>query len=874
MMDAERWSRVQTLFDQCLELDDADRRAFLERACDGDEQICTDVLALLQEDARANGFLDSGLAEAAQKIFAQPFSPLSGPQDFGPYRIVRLLGEGGMGVVFLAERADLGSSVAIKILRDSWLSPARRERFAAEQRTLAQLNHPGIARLYDADTLPDGTPWFAMEYVEGLPITAYCRENNCSIPQRLELFRAICAAVLYAHGNAVIHRDLKPSNILVKSDGSIRLLDFGIAKHLRPEGATADQTRTLLRLMTPIYAAPEQILGAQVDIRADVYSLGTILYELLAGSLPFNLADCTPAQAERVILEQDPEKPSAVVRRTDAARFREVGKASWDDLDILCLAAIRKDPDRRYRSVEALIRDIDHYLRNEPLEARPDRLTYRLRKFARRNRKALAASVAIAFTLAALVVFFTIRLTSARNAALVQAARAQRIQDFTLSLFQGEDKLGGPARDLKAITLVDRGVQEARMLNRDPEVQAEFYQTLGAIYENLGNFDQADSLLQSALQERKSRFGPDDPETAQTLITLGLMRARQGRLADAERLVQQGLEIDRRRLPPSDPRIAKALFALGFVAEDRGAYKDAIKLLDESVRLESAAGATPDLAAALAELANSHFYTGDYEISEALNRRALAMNRQLHGDRHPLIADTLINLGAIKFNEARYAEAETFDRQALDINEHWYGPEHPETASSLTVLGQALVYQNRFDEGEQALNRALTIQEHVYGPVHVRVAFVLNELGRLSLEHHDLDQAEARYRRAASIYRSVYGEGHYTVALMVSNLAGVYMARKQYARAEKIYADALDRFTKALSANHQNTAITQIKLGRALIAQNRFADAEPHTLAGYAILQKKRSAPEIWRQNARKDLTTIYAALHEPEKAAALRASK
>jgi serine/threonine-protein kinase len=429
-----------------------------------------------------------------------------------------MLGEGGMGVVYLAERDDLGNMVAIKILRDAWLSPARRERFLAEQRMLAQLNHPSIARLYDANTLPDGTPWFAMEYVEGVPLTRYCEQLGSSIKQRLILFREVCTAVQHAHLHAVIHRDLKPSNVLVRPDGSVRLLDFGIAKQLDRFDAPADRTRTGLRLMTPAYAAPEQIRGDRVGIYTDVYSLGVVLYELLAGKLPFDLADRTPGEAERMILEQEPEKPSAI-----------------PDLDVLCLTAMHKDPERRYSSVEALIRDIDHYLRSEPLEAQRDTLRYRARKFIGRNRRAVTAA-AVALTLViGLVAFFTVRLAIARNRALAEAARTQRIQRFMLNLFEGGEKESGPADNLRVITLLDRGVQEAQDLNSEPAVQAELYQTLGSIYQKLGKLDRADSLLSSALDRRISLFGKDSSETADSLVALGLLRIDQERLPEALR---------------------------------------------------------------------------------------------------------------------------------------------------------------------------------------------------------------------------------------------------------------------------------------------------------------------------------------------------
>src|SRR5712691_4676854 len=382
-MDSARWQRIQSLFHDSADMPQAEQRARLEAACGGDEELIVEVLAMLDQDVRGHSLLDRNIADVAQETLDKSVSASLILKDVGPYRILKLLGEGGMGVVYLAERSDLGTKVAVKILRDAWLSPARRERFESEQRTLAQLNHPSIARLYDADTLPDGTPWFVMEYVDGAPITQYCREHECPVEERLRIFRAVCEAVQHAHSHAVIHRDLKPSNILVKPDGAVRLLDFGIAKQLESLDRPVDQTRTSLRMLTPAYASPEQIRGERVGVRTDVYSLGVILYELLAGRLPFDLSSCTSAEAELRILNQEPERPSSVA-----------------DLDVLCLTAIHKDLERRYQSVEALIRDLDHYLKGEPLDARPDTLRYRAGKFVSRHRRSVAAAC---LTVAAIV---------------------------------------------------------------------------------------------------------------------------------------------------------------------------------------------------------------------------------------------------------------------------------------------------------------------------------------------------------------------------------------------------------------------------------------------------------------------------------------
>jgi serine/threonine-protein kinase len=808
--------------------------------------------------------LDRGVPEALRAM------------RFGPYRIVRVLGEGGMGVVYLAEREDLASVAALKILRDAWLSPARRERFAIEQRTLAQLNHPSIAHLYDANSLPDGTPWFVMEYVEGVPLTDYCRAHGSSIAERLRLFRAVCEAVLHAHSHAIIHRDLKPSNILVKEDGAVKLLDFGIAKHLETLDSPADQTRTGLRLMTPAYAAPEQIRGDRVGLHTDVYSLGIILYELLTGRLPFDLSHRTPGEAGLVIAEYEPVKPSAVARTTakqSGAPAEQTSRVSWADLDVLCLTAMHKDAERRYRTVEALIRDVDHYGGGEPLDARPDSLSYRLGKFVRRNTRAVTAAALALAALVSIVVFYTVRVATARTAAVQEAARAQRIQGFMLHLFQGGDEEAGPAESLRVVTLVERGVQEASSLGGEPRVQAELLATLGGIYQQLGELDRADSLLSSALDRRTVLLGATHPDVAESDVALGLLRADQARFDDAERLVRRGLTNSRTGLPADHPVVAKATAALGHVLVERGAYDSAVSVLEEAVRIYSVPGdVTPALSNSLYELANTHFYLGHWAIADSLTRQVLAMSRTLHGDKHPSVAEDLINLGAIQFEAGHYAEAERYYREALAINSGWYGQDSYLTASTLTMLGRALVRADKVDEAIGTLQQSLAIQERVFGPVHPRVASAVNELGTVALQRDKLDDAEAAFRRMADIYAKVYPGGHYLTGTALSNLASVYMARKAPAKAEPLYRQAIVIYSTAQSPEHLNTGIARIKLGRSLLRQRRFAEASVESYAGYEIVSKQSDPAVSFLKNARKDLVAAYDSLGEPGKAARFRA--
>ncbi|MBL0157232.1 MAG: serine/threonine protein kinase [Bryobacterales bacterium] len=877
-MDAGRWETIQSLFHSVADLPEAERAAALRASCGGDQDLMDEVLGMLAADGQSAALLDDGVVPLAERVMGAPVIPPEAYQDVGPYQIQRVLGEGGMGTVFLGVRTDLGSVAAIKILRDAWISPARRERFSLEQRTLARLDHPNIARLLDADTLPDGTPFFVMEYVDGEPLDGdYCDRHGCSLAQRLRLFRSVCEAVQFAHQHAVIHRDLKPSNILVTADGAVKLLDFGIAKHMGELDAVADLTRTGLRLMTPAYASPEQIRGERAALHTDVYSLGVVLYQLLTGRLPFDVGEQKSLEAALQLVERDAVRPSLVARRVmdkspGGRNLLAASASAWADLDVLCLTAMHKDPRRRYGSAEALIRDIDHYLRGEPLEARPDTWSYRLGKFVRRRRQAVAAGVAALVAVAALVVFFTIRLTTERNAALAEAARTQRIQRFMMNLFQGGDTEAGPAKDLRVATLIERGVQEARTLDQDPAVQAELYQTLGEIYQKLGSLDQADGLLTSSLERRRAIAGGDGPGVAESLVAMGLLRVDQAKLDDAERLARAGLQLSRKNMGADHPAVATATDALGKVLGEQGKYAEAIPVLEEAVRLRSAPGAAAaDLASSLYELANVYFYAGRYPEAEALNQRVLAISRRIYGERHPRVAEALVNLGAIQQDLGHYAEAERFHRQALPITQAYYGADHYRTASNITMVARALVFQKRLEEAVALLQQALAIQQRVFGKSHPRVASALNELGNVAVARRQFDEAKIAFRRMAEIYRDVYAGKHYLIGTAVSNLGSAYMAEKNWVQAEGLFREALAMFEQTLAPDHLNIAIARIKLGRTLLRQKRYGEAEMATGAGYRILTRQTSPAVSWLNSARTDLAEAYDALRQPEKAAAFR---
>ncbi len=868
-MDSARWERIQALFHGAADLPPQQQQQYLQREADADPKLIAEVLALLAEDARSDSLLDRDRAEVAGELLSS--DPAVPTTRFGPYRILKLLGEGGMGVVYLGQRGDLGSVAAIKILRDAWLSPARKERFESEQRTLAQLNHPSIAHLYDADALPDGTPWIAMEYVDGVPLTTYCDGKNASIRERLQLFHTVCEAVQHAHRHLVIHRDLKPSNILVTAEGQVKLLDFGIAKQLDSLDLPADQTQTGLRLLTPAYAAPEQIRGGRVGIYTDVYALGVILYQLLTGKLPFDLTDRTPEEAAKIITEEAAERPSLAAGRTEAHQtvaVRVAAPSAWADLDVLCLTAMHKDPQRRYRTVEALLRDVDHFLNGEPLEARPDTVGYRLGKFVRRNLVPVLATAATLTIITALIVFYTVNLTRARNQAQAEAARTQRIQRFMVNLFQSGDESTAPGDSLRVVTVIDRGLQEAQTLAEDPQIQSELNLTLGGLYTQLGKYQRADSLITVALETRRKLLGPEHPDVAPALVALGELRLKQARYDESEKLIRDGLSLARRRYPPGHVAIATANASLGQVLVEKGQYDSAIPVIRETIRLYGARDTnSADYASAITDLANAEFFAGNYPVADSLYNQVLGRSRHIYGERHPHVAEDLANLGQVQQMLGSYEKAEGYYRGAFDISKEWYGLNHPETASYLTMLGRSLLFQNKFDSAKVSLSHALEIQEKLHGPNHPEVANALNELGSLAWQRDFLDEAETAWKRVIQIYRATYGPNHQFVAVALSNLSGVYQQRKEYPQAEALLRQAIQIYGVALAPDHVNTGIGHIKLGRVLLRSKRYSEAVKETTLGYDILIKQTDPSISFLKAARKDLVAAYDSLHQPEKA-------
>jgi eukaryotic-like serine/threonine-protein kinase len=450
--DTERWRVVEDLFQRACDLPPEERPAFLDGAGGGDSSLRVEVESLLASADQTFGFIQQPVSDAALAV--SQYLPASGKR-IGPYEICALIGEGGMGQVYLARRADQSYSqnVAVKFMRgDFGRDREMLLRFRVERQILANLNHPNVARLLDGGVTPEGLPWLALEYVEGVPIDEYCRRHNVSLRARLELFLTVCAAVEYAHRNLVIHRDIKPANVLVTSEGVPKLLDFGIAKLLAPEFTEALETRSSERLMTPEYACPEQVRGEPASTAADVYALGVLLYELLAGRRPFRVKSDSPLEIARIICEQTPAPPS-VACATDPQAPGLDSRRLKGDLDTIVLMAMRKEPERRYSSVAQLSADIRAYLGGYPLVARGDSWGYRSRTFIKRHKASVASGATLAMALAGFGVGMGILAQRANR----ERETAQQEAQFLAGMFQAATPDAARGQTITARNLLDRG---------------------------------------------------------------------------------------------------------------------------------------------------------------------------------------------------------------------------------------------------------------------------------------------------------------------------------------------------------------------------------------------------------------------------------
>ena len=832
---AETWDRVKEVFTSALEKSPSERADFLRQACGSDDSLRAEVESLLSCYSHADSCLEDS---PAVNLFSTLSSVMAGKR-LGPYRIIRESGHGGMAVVYLAERADqqYQKRVAIKMVQPGINSEEILRRFRHERQTLASLDHPNIVKLLDGGSTEEGLPYLVMDYVEGLPIDEYCDSRTLSVTQRLELFRIVCAAVQYAHENQVIHRDLKPSNILVTAEGVPRLLDFGIAKLLNPErfAQTTLVTQAGLHAMTPEFASPEQVRGDTVKRASDIFSLGVLLYGLLTGHSPYHdhAKRDSLLEIQRVICEHEPAKPSTAVGRIEMRTSRD-GESSvpispqavscvrgcepeelrsrlHGDLDAIVLKALRKEPQHRFASAEELAADIGRHLRNEPVMASPASAAYRMRKFVLRHRvgvAAVAGLVTLLFIFVVMQAFQLRRITRERD-------RANRVTDFMTRMFRVSDPGEARGNSVTAREILDKASKDIDAgLAHDPQVQAQMMEVMGTVYDNLGLFPRAESLLRRAVEIRRRVVGPEHPDTLNAMTALAWNLERQGHYADAEKLQRHALDTQRRVLGTENPDTLRSMNDLTWTLEEEGRHAEAEKLERETldIRRRLFGPEHPDTLKAMNNLGWTLQKEGRYTDAEKLQRETLEIRRRILGPDHLDTLGAMNNLAVTLRHEGQTAEAEKLQRETIDIDRRVLGREHPGTLRSMNNLALTLTQEQRYSEAEKIQLETIEIRRRVLGPEHPETLSTVGNLAETLAREGRFAEAEKLNRETLEVRRRVLGPEHPDTLETMSDLADTLTHEGRYPEAEKLYRQTHDIQSRVLGPEHPDTAATTYAL--------------------------------------------------------------
>jgi eukaryotic-like serine/threonine-protein kinase len=854
-MSAARWPEVEALLDAVLELPPPARDAHLDDPATGDPELRAEVRRLLRSQALAERYFERPATEFAEELMTGPGEADDPPRPaasgkVGPYRIRGEAGHGGMGTVYLAERDDeqFQQKVALKLVRGAMLADEHLvSRFREERQILASLSHPHIARLLDGGVTGEGLPWFAMEYVSGVPIDVYCEQNRLNLPARIELFRTVCDAVQYAHRKLVVHLDLKPSNILVTEGGEPKLLDFGVARLVDPANSPVGlaATHAGLRLLTPEYASPEQVRGDPVTTASDVYSLGVLLYRLLSGVAPY-AATGRPHELARAIQDAQPPRPSSVAPVSLRRRLR-------GDLDTIVLRALQKEPERRYPSVQALSSDLRRHLESHPVQARPDTRRYRAGRFIRRHRAGVGAAALLLLVLTGGLVGTA---WQAREA-LRQAERAEVVRAFLVSLFEASDPAESRGDAITARELLDRGAERAvAELAGRPALQAEMLGVLGGIYRDLGSYPRAEPLLRTAVELRRDARGGGDPATAAALFELAQLLVAMGRRSEAEATHREALALRRSSLGPRHPDVGRSLGALGTVLGRAGEYEEAERLHREGLDLlvRHHGGDHPDVAAAMDELGSLLRARGSFAEAEEVWRNTLSLRSRVLGPDHLATATSTNNLALLLSDRGELEEAEALYRQVLDFDLRRLGEEHPYTASVMNNLASVLRRKGELSAAEDLYRRALEIDRALHGDAHPKVATVLNNLAAVLRDRGELAESERLYREALAAFLAANGDGHPSVGTAHAVLANVLYLRGDTVGAERRYRLGLEILRGTFPEGHVRTASALVGLGRLLVESGRAAEAEPLLQEALATREEALGTDNARSSEARTEL--------------------
>jgi eukaryotic-like serine/threonine-protein kinase len=847
-MEPERWAVVESLYHAALEHEPAEREAWLRQACGDDARLAAEVedllacadLALSNPGARSGvarlwnqiaggcgtGTAETGAASTAQAGAALPADgiPRALPATIGRYRILRLLGEGGMGMVYEAEQELPKRTVALKVIKSGFGDRKLVQRFEHEALALGRLQHPGIAQIYEAGTAEYGfgpQPYFAMEFIRGETLLEYANAHRLGVPAKLELMAKISETVHHAHQRGIIHRDLKPGNILVDETGQPKILDFGVARATDSDACATLQTGLGQMVGTLAYMSPEQVLAdpLELDTRSDVYALGVILYELLAGCLPYRIGPHLH-EAIRIIREEEPTRLSAI-----RGAYR-------GDIETIVAKTLEKDKARRYPSAAELAADIRRYLQDEPITARPASAAYQLRKFARRHKAVVLAVAAVFIVLMGGIVVSTREAARANAESATARAISSFLQRDLLAQASAANQSRPNARpdpELKVRTALDRAAATIQgRFDRQPVVEAAIRATIGQTYMDLGLYPQAWTQLEHALDLQRRVLGAEHSDTLKTMSRLGYTASLQGDYPEAEALLSRALGIQRRVLGIDHPETLTTMDNLANVYLKQGKYAKAEGIDKQTldIRRRVLGPDHSDTLQSRNNLANVYEKQAKYTQAEALDRETLDTRRRVLGPDHPDTLKSMNNLANVYAQEGDYAKAEALDSQALETKRRALGPEHPSTLTSMHNLAIVYYLEASYEQAEALQAQALAIQQHVLGPEHPDTQGSRDDLANNYLAEGKFPRAEPLHTENLEVRRRTLGPEHPMTLLSMQNLAGDYAAEGKYKEAEAMYSQALAIRRRVLGSEHPLTLTSMRGLTETYAAEGRYGQAE------------------------------------------------